>query len=63
MHEHIVISMELSPFANIIDIFIIKIRFLKKISAVRAILLLWDPKTACYEVMGYYICPILAECA
>jgi len=26
MHEHIVISMELSPFANIIDIFIIKIR-------------------------------------
>ena len=30
MHEHIVISMELSPFANIIDIFIIKIRFFKK---------------------------------
>ena len=27
MHEHIVISIELSPFANIIDIFIIKIRF------------------------------------
>ena len=30
MHEHIVISMELSPFANIIDIFIIKIRLKKK---------------------------------
>ena len=27
MHDHIVISMELSLFANIIDIFIIKIRF------------------------------------
>jgi len=31
MHEHIIlIRMELSPFANIIDIFIIKIRFKKK---------------------------------
>jgi len=28
MHDHIVISMELSTFIDIIDIFIIKIRFL-----------------------------------
>jgi len=28
MHDHIVISMELSAFIDIIDIFIIKIRFL-----------------------------------
>jgi len=41
MHEHILISMELSPFANIIDIFIIKIRFKKKKNwTVRAILFL-----------------------